>query len=999
MMLISTLLLIQQTIAIQLIVGSCKSDNDCTIYSQKAFNSENPDNYLIDGIRGYACKDNACSYIVGNGTYCNQPSDCSQYAMLRNAIQSNRTYLFPKGVTSTNIAAYMENICSPVHCAEESSCQISSDPFIQLNLPETKCCGAVEPLQRCEKVAQRTETCVEGYLCTPDDDLNSDLSTCKKKDPPQSTQWIGIILSLLSSITVNIGLNLQKLALRKRHEKVIRRKERERIGIFYRLASFRASVSNMYKNFSQTSLTGLDQSNDDKADQVQMYTLENGNTQQNANSPSRAGNDLDGRDNISNEMDINNSNGNRNENNTKISNDNSTIPSDISEPQIAVSNPINPQSPVPGSSLPRLSPEEALERAPAGYSYALTTRSPNTRRTPPTVSNSAMIGASNNGRGQDMSPRGASPAGSPIHNSRATTPNADPTGSRRTSPTGSLTQINDNQKLRLPHSHIIDYDSIQNSTNPSVTFSKHSGETPIRRRPPRNYDADETAKRLSAIISTSDKDKPEFQKNLRFGGLFHNSRWLLGIFVFVFGNICNFAALNFAAQSLLGPLGSLSLVVNVIVAPLLNGEQWSYTDVIGVFLIVCGSVVTVIASNYVPKDYNLCVLLKLFRKLETILFLSITIGFMITIFLSILTIEKNIAYRDVGEAAIEQALRDGELVDVAMHEGDVEKGVTIQDEYLDDEGVPALKRVIRIKTDDVQEKDDDDDESSEASVLEFGKPKMDLMVPEMETSSLSPMPRRNSAISLTFKIHRPEELRYASPIDPVHVEEEVILDEVPESTVVNATTTPTDCKPTPNIPTVSPPSAPSSDTPPSTFKSIMLRIAKRSPFIARIMKIQWIPRFENKIPLDSFAVRVILPFSYASLGGLMGTLTVLFAKATIHLITETMAGQNQFKDFSAFFFTIITLTTAVSQVYWINMGLARYDALLQIPVFYVVWTLFDIIGGGIYYDEFKGYSLKKFILFCFGIMIIFSGVIVLAGRLKKLEEGDEETTLDSNSKV
>jgi hypothetical protein len=116
----------------------------------------------------------------------------------------------------------------------------------------------------------------------------------------------------------------------------------------------------------------------------------------------------------------------------------------------------------------------------------------------------------------------------------------------------------------------------------------------------------------------------------------------------------------------------------------------------------------------------------------------------------------------------------------------------------------------------------------------------------------------------------------------------------------------------------------------------------------------------------------------------MGTLTVLFAKATSHLLTESIFnGNNQFTSFSPFLFTGVTIVTAGSQIYWINIGLARYDALLQIPVFFVVWTLFDVIGGGVYYDEFAGFSALQFVLFCLGVVVIFCGVVILSNRLSK----------------
>jgi hypothetical protein len=110
----------------------------------------------------------------------------------------------------------------------------------------------------------------------------------------------------------------------------------------------------------------------------------------------------------------------------------------------------------------------------------------------------------------------------------------------------------------------------------------------------------------------------------------------------------------------------------------------------------------------------------------------------------------------------------------------------------------------------------------------------------------------------------------------------------------------------------------------------------------------------------------------------MATLTVLFAKATVNLFTVSIfEADNQFTEPLAWLIATITIVTAVSQIYWINMGLARYDALLQIPVFYVVWSnylvivaLFDVIGGGVYYGEFDGFSALK-VNFFYIIVFLF----------------------------
>jgi len=62
----------------------------------------------------------------------------------------------------------------------------------------------------------------------------------------------------------------------------------------------------------------------------------------------------------------------------------------------------------------------------------------------------------------------------------------------------------------------------------------------------------------------------------------------------------------------------------------------------------------------------------------------------------------------------------------------------------------------------------------------------------------------------------------------------------------------------------------------------------------------------------------------------LASITVLFAKSTVSLLTISVFKQNnQFDQFFAWVILAVTIFTAVSQVYWINSGLQRYDALLQ----------------------------------------------------------------------
>lgn len=161
----------------------------------------------------------------------------------------------------------------------------------------------------------------------------------------------------------------------------------------------------------------------------------------------------------------------------------------------------------------------------------------------------------------------------------------------------------------------------------------------------------------------------------------------------------------------------------------------------------------------------------------------------------------------------------------------------------------------------------------------------------------------------------------------------------------------------------------------------------------KIQRIELIPTLpEHKlIRRNSPLLRFCLPLSYAALGGMMASYTVLFAKSLINLlVTSIFDGQNQFTSVLAWVILVVTVVTAVSQVYWINMGLKKYDALLQVPVFFTIWVLLDIVGGGIYYGEFDGFTPVKYVLFCLGVLIVFFGVALLAKRLALLAKEDVE---------
>ena len=96
--------------------------------------------------------------------------------------------------------------------------------------------------------------------------------------------------------------------------------------------------------------------------------------------------------------------------------------------------------------------------------------------------------------------------------------------------------------------------------------------------------------------------------------IYRNPLWLLGLLVFLFGNTGDAVGLTFTAQSVITPLGSISLVSNLIFAWLLVGEKLDRATAIGTLFIVIGVILTVSSGNNECTSFTLDQLILLFSQ-------------------------------------------------------------------------------------------------------------------------------------------------------------------------------------------------------------------------------------------------------------------------------------------------------------------------------------------------------------------------------------------------
>jgi uncharacterized membrane protein len=163
--------------------------------------------------------------------------------------------------------------------------------------------------------------------------------------------------------------------------------------------------------------------------------------------------------------------------------------------------------------------------------------------------------------------------------------------------------------------------------------------------------------------------------------------------------------------------------------------------------------------------------------------------------------------------------------------------------------------------------------------------------------------------------------------------------------------------------------------------AIVVAMLVASYFAEKITQNKSHPRYE--------VARRFLPFAYPLTGGILGSITVMFAKASGELIkTSIFDGLNQFVYGWTYLVLGVTAITAVGQVFFLNRSLKKYDATYCIPVYYGAWVVFSITGGSLYFTEFEKFSALGYSMYFLGVAIMVVGVLVLS---KRVAQGEEST--------
>lgn len=122
----------------------------------------------------------------------------------------------------------------------------------------------------------------------------------------------------------------------------------------------------------------------------------------------------------------------------------------------------------------------------------------------------------------------------------------------------------------------------------------------------------------------------------------------------------------------------------------------------------------------------------------------------------------------------------------------------------------------------------------------------------------------------------------------------------------------------------------------------------------------------------------VIPLSYSIWSALFGTQSVVQAKVLAELLSVHSSGEENI--FQTWFTYVTILAWILTVGVWLsrlNYALTKFDPLLIIPLLQCSFIFFAIISGGIFFKEFNEFTLTQWIGFWGGVLVMFSGLILL----------------------
>ena len=414
--------------------------------------------------------------------------------------------------------------------------------------------------------------------------------------------------------------------------------------------------------------------------------------------------------------------------------------------------------------------------------------------------------------------------------------------------------------------------------------------------------------------------------------------WVSGFALFGAGNVLNFAAMAFAAQSLLAPVGAVQFLTNVVFAWAVLGATPTRRTVCGTLVVVAGVVVMIVYSGErAGRVYDADELVALYGRLPYVMYILCALSAVI----GMEFVEKRARARALGRGPRGRgwrlcrrcwpwgAKRPAQPLRAPVHAAARER-VPVDE----DEDGASVRTPLRGQGDAVGGKGKGD---SSAVHPDSTWTPMSSPSPSPSASSRSSSACASPDFTSTPLGGRARDADGDSGGDGDEDDEDD--DEVRAAAVLGSESEGPGSDP---AAAVGPPSG-----------------GAEPPWMA---------------------------YSFALRSALVGTQSVVFAKSTSLLLRASVTGAPQFDE--PFTYCVLAALGATA-LFWcqrLNAALRRYPSLVIIPALQINWIVWSSVAGGLYFDEFSAWDAHEYALFGAGIAVTLVGLALLEPEAHTLSD-------------
>ncbi|ETN40759.1 uncharacterized protein HMPREF1541_05039 [Cyphellophora europaea CBS 101466] len=146
-------------------------------------------------------------------------------------------------------------------------------------------------------------------------------------------------------------------------------------------------------------------------------------------------------------------------------------------------------------------------------------------------------------------------------------------------------------------------------------------------------------------------------------------------------------------------------------------------------------------------------------------------------------------------------------------------------------------------------------------------------------------------------------------------------------------------------------------------------------------------------------LRLARGLAYGLVSGILSAHSLLVAKSAVELLVRTIVDRNnQFNQFQSWLILIALLFFALTQLYYLHLGLRLCSTSVLYPFVFCVYNIIAILDGLIYFHQASKLSALHGGLVAMGTFILLVGVFALSCRLEEVpSEEPAPATLDPST--